>query len=251
MMKSLAILGGLALTLSTSLTAIAAPYELGFEDRPSYLPNNVVVLTFDDGPDWVNTAKVLDTLKQKNVKSSFFINSENWSSLSQDQPMRDLVKRMVDEGHELANHTAHHLHLNGISAAQVESEIVDVERNVNNIFGNTSHRLTMLRAPHGVPYQDNDANNPSPAYRLVSPIVARHAVHIGWNIDSNDWVCPVGDSNCVYNNVMNELKTPGQGNYGIILMHSVHSQTADALPRLIDAIRARGFQIWTAEDAVR
>ncbi|RYZ50684.1 MAG: hypothetical protein EOP07_22535, partial [Proteobacteria bacterium] len=111
--------------------------------------------------------------------------------------------------------------------------------------------MSLLRAPHGEPYQGNDPSNPSEAYKRVAPIVAKRAVHIGWSIDSFDYNCAAGNSSCVYNNVVNALQVPGQGSYGIILMHSVHSQTAQALPALIDYIRSRGFQIWTTEDVVR
>ena len=62
--------------------AVVTSYaEIDFSSRPSYLPNNVVVLTFDDGPDWNNTARVLDVLREKNAKATFFINTENWSSV--------------------------------------------------------------------------------------------------------------------------------------------------------------------------
>lgn len=125
MKKSLILLGGL-LSSFLSINAFAAPFEIDFNPRPSYIPNNVVVLTFDDGPDWNNTATVLNVLRQKNAKATFFINSENWSSLSQDTPMQDLVRRMVNEGHELANHTAHHNHLGELDSASVEAEVANV-----------------------------------------------------------------------------------------------------------------------------
>jgi hypothetical protein len=81
--------------------------------------------------------------------------------------------------------------------------------------------------------------------------VARHAVHIGWGIDSFDYRCAMGDGACVLANVRNALQRPGTGAYGSILMHSVHSQTVAALPGIIDYIRANGFQIWSTEDIVR
>src|SRR6185369_13575028 len=111
---------------------------------------------------------------------------------------------------------------------------------VRNVLGANSKRLTLFRAPYGEPYQDGGTAGTVPG------IVARHAVHVGWALDSFDYNCP-GDANCVYNNVVSRLATPGNGSYGVILMHAVHAQTADALPRIIDYLRAKGFVIWTTE----
>ena len=97
----------------------------------------------------------------------------------------------------------------------------------------------------------HDVNGNSEEYRRIAPIVARHAVHVGWSVDSLDYECGAGDGDCVYSNVTNLLQTPGRGAYGIILMHSVYAQTVNALPRLIAYIRQKGFTIWTVEDLVR
>ena len=234
------------------LVTAAAPYaEIDFAARPGYLPKNVVVLTFDDGPDWTNTARVLDVLRQKNAKATFFINTRNWSNVDTEEPMRNLVRRMVNEGHELASHSVGHQHMASLSTSAIENEIAGVERTVRSIFGSRAPRLTLFRAPFGEPYQGNNPSNPRAGYRKVAPVVARHAVHIGWAVDSFDYNCAPGDGTCVYNNVKNVLKTPNTGAYGIVLLHSVHAQTASALPRIIDYVRSKGFTLWTVEQVVR
>ncbi len=248
MLRNVCFAGAL---LTISNIGMAAYPETDFAGRPSYIPNNVVVLTFDDGPDWDNTDDVLNILKSKNVKATFFINSDNWSNIDTDEPMRALVRRMNSEGHLIGNHTAHHLHLSALSDNNVHAEIIGVQNSVNSIFNNTSHRLTMLRAPYGDPYQGSDPANPNDMYRRVAPIVAKYAVHVGWNIDSEDWLCGEWNGDCVYNNLTGLLKSPGQGDYGIILMHSVNSSTPLALGRIIDYIRSKGFQIWSTEDVIR
>lgn len=244
-LKNLAVAASLAISLAAPAFAQSYP-EIDFSTRPNYLPNNVISLTFDDAPDWNNTARILDTLKQKNAKATFFINAENWSSLSQDGPMQDLVRRMVNEGHELANHTSRHPHLGSLSADQIRDEINSVDTLVQQLTG---RRMTLFRAPFGEPYQLNDAFNPSADYLKVAPIVAESKVHIGWHVDSFDYNCP--DGRCVVDNVMSKIQTPGNGDYGVVLLHSVHAQTAAGLPELIDSIRNRGFQLWTVEDVVR
>jgi len=215
--------------------------EIDFSDKPSYLPDNVIVLTFDDGPDWTNTAKILDVLAERDVKATFFINTENWSNVNTEPEMQDLVRRMVNEGHELANHTVRHLSLPTLSAADDEAEIAGVENTVNTIFGAAAPRLTLFRAPFGEPYQDHMG------YDQVAPIVAEHAVHIGWAIDTKDYECPVGDSACVIHNFTAALEA---GSYGVVLLHSVWSQTATALPELLDYIDSHGYELWTTEQVV-
>jgi peptidoglycan/xylan/chitin deacetylase (PgdA/CDA1 family) len=235
---------------SQSLEAAAAPYaEIDFATRPSYLSNKTVSLSFDDGPDWNNTAKVLDILKQKNVKATFFINTKNWSDVDSEEPMRALVRRMVNEGHGLGNHTVHHPHLGSLSSSQIEAEVAGVERTVRSVVGSSAPRVTLFRAPFGEPYQGNDPAHPNAAYRKVAPVVARHAVEIGWAIDPADFDC--GDGNCVYNHVVSLLKTPGKGSYGIVLLHSVQPQTVAALPRIIDYVKSKGFKLASVESVVK
>ncbi len=227
--------------VETTRRALGEYPEIDFSERPSYLPTNVINLTFDDGPDWNNTARVLDALAAHGAKASFYINTRNWSDVDADVPMQDLVRRMVDEGHELANHTVGHMHLPTLSPADIEAQIAGVENTVQTVIGADAPRLTLLRAPFGEPYQDGNG------YDLVAPIVASHAVHVGWAIDTYDYNCPMGDSACVANNFISALEG---GAYGVVLMHSVHSQTADALPTILQYIEDNGYELWTSEQVV-
>ena len=224
------------------------PYpEIDFDPTPDYIPDNVVVLTFDDGPDWNNTARVLDVLRDKDAKATFFINTENWSNVNTDGPMRDLVRRMVNEGHELASHSAKHQHMGTLTADAIEAELSGVEATVNDVIGAGAPRMTLFRAPFGEPYQGNDPNWPNAGYQKVAPVVAKHAVHIGWAIDSFDYNC-AGSAACVVTNVKNAIN---EGKYGVMLFHSVHAQTAESLPEVIDFLQSKGMVFWTVEDVVR
>ena len=226
---------------------LAEKLEIDFAARPSYLDPNVIVLTFDDGPDRTYTPQVLDILRDKAVKSSFFINTDNQTMVASDGAAQALLRRIVAEGHELATHTVHHLDLAVQSAEKIEEEIIGVEATVKTVFGAGAPRLTLLRAPFGRPYQSAAG---SAAYQKVAPVVARHAVHVGWAIDSNDWQYQ-NDPDRVYGHVTGLIKTPGQGAYGIVLMHSINPQTVAALPRLIDYMRGNGFVFKQTEDVVR
>jgi peptidoglycan/xylan/chitin deacetylase (PgdA/CDA1 family) len=238
-------------TESTASAAVT-PQDIDFTAKPPYLDNNVIVLTFDDGPDLTSTPKVLDVLKQKGVKATFFINTNNWDGpVDSSAGLKDLIKRIVNEGHELANHTIHHPHLAGMSAADIEKEIAGVEQTVNAIFGATAPKLTLFRTPYGEPYAGANPGAPSANLAKVQAVVSKHAVHIGWAIDTLDWSFTAGDSFKVVNSVKNLVKTPGNGAYGVMLLHSVQPQTAAALPQVIDYLKTSGFVFKLTEDVVR
>ena len=227
--------------------AAGDPLEIDFTAKPAYIPNNVIVLTFDDGPDTVNTPKVLDILKEKGVKATFFINTINFSNVDKEPAAQAIIKRIVAEGHELANHTIHHPHLATLSPSAIEMEVAGVEQSVAKIFGANGPKLTLLRAPYGEPYTDGNPNGAK--QKLVSGVVSKHAVHIGWAIDTLDWQCKNAD--CVFNNLKSHAGTPGNGDHGVVLMHSVHPQTVGGLPRVIDYLKMNGFVFKLTEDVVR
>jgi peptidoglycan/xylan/chitin deacetylase (PgdA/CDA1 family) len=233
---------------STSQAVTVTYPEVEFEAKPGWLANNVIALTFDDGPDLTNTPIVLDQLKNKGVKATFFINTENSATVSvnTNTTAQAIVKRIVNEGHVLANHSVHHEHLPQDTAARVTSEVNDVQTTVNTIFGASAPKLTLFRAPFGEPYQTRDATG----LALVAPIVKAVSVHVGWGIDTFDYNCPTGNSTCVVNSFTSKVGTVGNGAYGVVLMHSIHSQTAGAVAQIIDYSTSRGFVFKTVEDLV-
>jgi peptidoglycan/xylan/chitin deacetylase (PgdA/CDA1 family)/uncharacterized protein involved in high-affinity Fe2+ transport len=231
------------------------PWEIAFETRPSYVPSNSIALTFDDGPDLVNTPLVLDVLKAKNVKATFFVNTDNTSGATDDGPnapaLKALIQRIVNEGHGLGNHTVHHFHLPEESSSTIEAEITGVQTTVSraDVLGPTWPPLTLFRAPFGEPYQSPGPG--SSAYFLVSPIVAKYAVEIGWAIDTFDYTCVSGTmeqrKQCV---VSGFTSRAGSGDYGVVLMHSIHPQTAAAIGDIIDYCNTHGLVLRRVEDFV-
>src|SRR5262249_17736627 len=155
--------------------------QVDFSNRPTYIATNTVVLSFDDGPDDVTTPRVLDILKANNVKATFFVNTMNFTNVSTDTTAQALIQRIVNEGHEIGNHTVHHSNLGTLSATDIENEITGVENTVRPLIG--SRRLTLLRAPFGVPYNPNDDTS---QFGKVAPIIATHSVHVGWHILGQD-----------------------------------------------------------------
>ena len=151
----------------------------------------------------------------------------------------------MNEGHQLASHTVHHSDLAALSTTAIRSEITGVQTTVNrsDVLGAGFPKLTMLRAPFGSPYQTSAPG--SAAYDKVAPIVGEYAVHMGWAIDTFDYNCTSGTAtqkrDCVINNFTSRVRTVGTGDYGMVLMHSVHAQTADAIGAIIDYCRNNGF----------
>jgi peptidoglycan/xylan/chitin deacetylase (PgdA/CDA1 family) len=223
--------------------------QTDFNPQPSYIPNDTLILTLDDGADSTNTPAILDILKQRNIKADFFVNTENWGG-----PV-SVLKRMVDEGHAVGNHTVHHHHLapgggpdgqHLSTPAEVEAEITGVDSLFAQITSGAISQLTRFRAPFGEPYQSGSASDKS----LVLPVVAKHAVEISWNFDTFD--TNTTDPNVVYDNFVRAVKTPGAAgaSWGIFLMHSVNPQDVGALPKILDYIASRNFKLARVEDVL-
>ncbi len=240
---------------------VQAALELDFAEQPAYVPNDTLALTFDDGPLPPFTGRILDVLKENGAHATFFINTENnGNDLPGTPGNRDLVRRMVDEGHGLANHTVHHLSLKTLTPERIEEEISGVESVTGSILGPLAAHLSLLRAPYGEPYQDYFYDHADPAgaaYPMVSSVVSKHAVHVGWNVETDDWKCTTGgasaNADCVYDHFTEAVKTVGApgAQWGIVLMHCVNPQTAAALPRILAYVKTNHFKLVSVEDIVR
>ncbi len=145
------------------------PPEIDFSEQPTYIPNDTLSLTFDDGPLPPFTTEVLDVLKQHGVHATFFINTENNGNDVPGTPgNKEIVRRIVNEGAPgWRSHTVHHLSLKTLTPAQIETEITGVEAVVRDIFGTPAARLTLLRSPYGEPYQDYFYDHGRPRRRDV------------------------------------------------------------------------------------
>ncbi|NRF93205.1 polysaccharide deacetylase family protein [Paenibacillus frigoriresistens] len=126
-----------------------------------------VALTFDDGPDDKYTPRILDILKKEQVKATFFIVGEHAKQHPQ------MMKRIVEEGHVIGNHSWDHLNLSHASTDKIQSEIVSTDDVIKQITGVVPN---LFRAPYGA----------------VSPQVVKESLSsghqlIGWSVDTLDW----------------------------------------------------------------
>ncbi|MBL6853853.1 MAG: glycosyltransferase, partial [Alphaproteobacteria bacterium] len=204
-----------------------------------YVPKKIA-LTFDDGPDPEWTPQVLDILKQKGVKATFFVIGANAAA----HP--ELVLRMVEEGHEVGNHTYTHPNLADTPAAGVPIELNATQRLFQALTGRS---LVLFRPPY---LGDAEPDDPSD----MEPIeIAQNMGYItlGEHIDPIDWALPGVDQ--IVKRVLRPLDhpVPDERYANTVLLHDAggdRSQTVAALPILIDQLRARGYQFVLAGDLI-
>ncbi|WP_438853585.1 polysaccharide deacetylase family protein [Agromyces sp. M3QZ16-3] len=176
-----------------------------------------VSLTFDDGPSSLTPA-LLDVLDRERVGATFFVQG---SSVARNPGM---AARTVAAGHEIANHTWAHPDLTKLTDPQVRDE---VRRAQAAIADATGVRATSLRPPYG-------ASTPHVRELVPMPFVV-------WDVDTRDWQDPGVD-------VVVERAVGEAGPGSIVLMHDTHEDTIEAVPRIIDGLRARGVALTSVED---
>jgi cellulose synthase/poly-beta-1,6-N-acetylglucosamine synthase-like glycosyltransferase/spore germination protein YaaH/peptidoglycan/xylan/chitin deacetylase (PgdA/CDA1 family) len=191
-----------------------------------------VALTFDDGPDGRWTPQILDILKDKHVPATFFVIGKNMATYP------GLVAREVREGNQVGNHSWTHPNIAEIPAAQTSVELTATQRLFETITGRS---MRLFRPPY---FGDAEPSTP----REVAPILDAQAqgyLSVGLRIDPDDWKKP--DPQHIVDTTVARLadtNRPGQ----VVLLHDSggdRSRTVEALPRLIDAIRARGYRFVT------
>ena len=192
------------------------------------LPAKTVALTFDDGPDPRWTPKILDVLRSEHVPGTFF----DVGTRIARHP--GLVRRELAEGHEVGNHTFAHNSLTGIARWRGNLEVSLTQLALAGATGRTS---AILRPP----YSATPAALEGPDLAATQREVRAGYLVVLTNLDSEDWRRP-GWIDIVANS------TPTDGAGAIVLMHDAggdRSQTVEALPRLIELLKGRGYRFTT------
>jgi len=198
-----------------------------------------VAITFDDGPDGRWTPKILDILKKKHAKATFFVIGKNMAA----KP--GLVQREVDEGHNVGNHTWTHPDISKVPAAQAAVELSATQRLFETITGRS---MRLFRAPY---FGDAEPSTPREVSRLLTGQEQGY-LSVGLRIDPDDWDHPDATTpgriiNVALTRLADHTVRPGQ----VILLHDSggdRSRTVEALPALIDALRAHGYKLVTIGD---
>ncbi|MDB4793438.1 polysaccharide deacetylase family protein [Methylacidiphilales bacterium] len=176
---------------------------------------NRIAITFDDGPTPGVTNVVLDELKKRNLRSTFFMIGKRVVEAP------DLARRVLAEGHEVCNHTFNHLKLNTLPDQQVDWEIQKTQDTIAELL---NHRPTWLRPPYGA-FRKNQIAIPQ----------SKELGVVFWSVDPRDWSQP-GEEKIV-SEILTHAK-PGS----IILCHDLHKQTANCVGRILDGLLERKFE---------
>ncbi|MER5720232.1 polysaccharide deacetylase family protein [Streptomyces sp. NPDC002132] len=221
--------GALAVCLSLALTGCAgmdttAPSAVRAHGGPTAQAARLgpvdcgevkcIALTFDAGPS-ENSARLLDILKDRQVPATFFLLGERHITA-----YPQLVRRMADEGHEVASHTWDHRILTELTPEEIRAEL---ERPNAEIQRLTGRRPTLMRPPQG---RTNDT---------VHEICRELGIaEVLWTVTAKDYTTE--DPELIKRRVLDQAERDG-----IILLHDIYAGTVPAVPGIIDALKDRGY----------
>lgn len=178
-----------------------------------------IAMTFDDGPHPQNTPRLLDMLKARNIKATFYVIGENVERYP------DIARRIVAEGHEIANHTWTHANLTKLSDAALRREL---DQTRDAIVSATGVKPRTMRPPYGALRQTQ------------RELIFREYGYptIMWAVDPQDWKRP--GVSVVTSRILNSTS-----NGAIVLAHDLHKPTIDAMPGTFDGLLRKGFKFVT------
>ena len=177
-----------------------------------------IALTFDDGPSAVWTPALLDGLKERGVKATFFLIGEN----ADKNP--EIVKRMAEEGHLIGNHTYHHVELIKVSENEARLELADTSAVIVRITGKEPE---YMRPPFGTWQR-----------KLEQDI---QMLPVLWTIDPLDWTTENQAE------IVNKVVTEAEEN-DIILLHDCYKSSVEAGLRIVDILQEEGFVFVTVDE---
>ena len=181
----------------------------------------MIALTFDDGPKTSVTSRILDSLEANGGRATFFMVGSNVNANA------GVIKRMVAQGSEVANHTHDHKYISKLNAEGIISQIGSTNQKIEARCGVAP---VLMRPPGG--YIDA---------RSLSVVGNMGMSAIMWSIDTRDW--QHRNAQRTIDTVLSQVRDGD-----IILMHDIYSTTADAAVVLIPELTARGYQLVTVSE---
>lgn len=178
---------------------------------------NIIAITFDDGPGYKTTSNLLDGLAERNVKATFFLIG------SKVEQNKEIVERMHNEGHLIGNHTYSHVDLACVGNSSALQEIQKTNELIKSITGED---VKYIRPPFG------KYNN-----RLIYDV---NMTPVLWSIDPDDW--KTTDVSYVVDLVVNHASCGD-----IILMHDIYDSSVAAALEIIDRLQDKGFVFVTVD----
>lgn len=254
--KMLGLIAALLLSLLAVSNAVAAsqgdtPYHFGFKKSRNGAPASIseepffslvgkhnaifmgdpskksLYLTFDNGYENGFTPQILDVLKEKKVPAIFFVTGQ----YIKEQP--ELLRRMVNEGHLIGNHSWSHPDLTTVSDSKLRTELDRVKAGVAAVTA--QKEMHFLRPPRGI-FSD----------RTLEESRKLGYTNVFWSIAYVDWDTKrQKGADYAFRQVTSQLH-PG----AVILLHSVSKDNADAMGRIIDYARSQGYEFRSLEELV-
>lgn len=204
-------LGCAVLAIIATLTLTCAPAEAAVNCRKV----KCVALTFDDGPV-PSTAKLLDLLRKKRTKVTFFLVGER----AERRPA--LARRIAREGHEIGNHTYSHARLTELDDFEIFVELTSAQETIREVTG---RRPAMMRPPYGATDQRVEAV----AGQAGLPVML-------WTGSTRDWELKNADA--IVKKTLSLVRRDA-----VILMHDIQPQTVAAMPRILTALAKQGYRV--------
>lgn len=202
----------------------AAPVGTKISYSSCTVEGSQVAITFDDGPHATHTPRLLEILKQKGVRATFFVVGQN----AVEYP--EILKRIVAEGHELANHSFSHPVLASLSESALREQLDKTHQAVLKATGVT---MKLMRPPYGA------LSNPQRAW-----VHAQFGYRvILWDVDPLDW--KVRDAAKVEQAIVSRAHAGS-----IILAHDIHKTTVDAVSDTLDQLLQKGLKFVTVSELI-
>ena len=193
---------------------------------------SIIYLTFNDGPSKTITPKILDLLKSKNIKATFFVINHDDSELDQ------IIKRAYDEGHTIALHSYSNSYKTVYSS--VEGYFDDLNKLSDKIFGITGERPKIIRFIGGSSNTVSRRYSKGIMTKLVKEVIDKGYHYFDWNVESLD--DEKGRAkNEIYKSVINGLS---KDKYNVVLMHDYEDnyRSLEALSDIIDYGISHGYE---------
>ena len=236
------------LLLFVSFVFMALSCGRGDSDRPVWIDafpygrtvqsisttEKIVALTFDDGPNEPYTGQILDVLRERNIKATFFVVGVNATR----HP--ETLLRIMDEGHAIGNHTWSHPLLSTLTSTWIAAEIEQGAEVIESLSG---RRPRLFRPPGG------DRGDPGHLQRVCRRL---ECLTVMWSVnadDDDDYAIPEVDP--IVERVLRQVE-PG----AIVLLHDgdglktqpYKGSTVQALPRILDGLISQGYRLVTVPE---
>lgn len=188
-----------------------------------------VAFTFDDGPEWRTTPRILDTLDAAGLKSTFFVCGRRFAKRKSDESQKngEVLRDIARRGHRIGNHTFHHVDLTALSPTEGRQEIDRNERAIFSFLDTLQDdRPRLFRPPYG--------RLPAAA---ATHLARKSYTMVKWSIDPRDW--GIRNAEQVRRLVIDRIKSQ-EG--GIVVLHDTRPSTADAFSRILADLERENCQ---------